>query len=458
MKSKKILFATSEVYPFIKSGGLADVSYALVKESSKTHQIDTVLPLYNTIDRELYNITKESDFAITLGEHNYNIELYKTVYEDRLYYFIYEESLCGNMYGVDDDIRFAIFSRAIAHMVEIFGYRALHINDWLTALSALWIRELNLDTKILFTIHNLAYQGRFGYETLRKIGLDDRYGSFDELEFYGDINYIKAGIKYSDFITTVSANYAKEIMSDGYGLEGMLGEYSDKITGILNGIDSELYSPKSSPFLPKQYRVANSKLAQKRELLKDLPLKVATKPLFVFIGRLVEQKGLELLLQTLPQMLQEDINVLFVGEGQYSDRLQKIEAKNFYFYDGYSEEFSHRSYAAADFLLMPSLFEPCGLNQMIALSFGAIPVVTKVGGLVDSVKNYERFDETKPYGYGIMIDKHTPKSLMSSIKKSIKLYEDNTLYQTIANHNMKLDLSWGESAKKYNSIYKKLLK
>lgn len=473
MNKKRLLFASSEVYPFVKTGGLADVSHSLPRALNETYEVNVVLPLYSLIERNRFAITLLDTFEISMGGVSYTVELHGTLYEGVEYRFVYEPLLCDRefLYGPpecgyeDNAIRFGIFSYAVTEMLRCDRFCVAHLNDWQCALVALLVKEdPSITAKTLYTIHNLAYQGVFYPSVLEQIGINERYFTMEALEFYDQVNFMKAGIAYADSVTTVSPTYAKEIMSAefGCGLEGFLHVHRRKLHGILNGIDSEHFSPAGDKALVECYESAKGKKASKSDLLKHLGLKGVTKPLFVFIGRFTHQKGMDILIESLPKIAELECNVALLGEGEeiHHESLNTIakEHGNICLTFGYDEPFSHRMYAAADFLLMPSLFEPCGLNQMIAFAYGAVPIVNKVGGLADTVKRFESYEADSPLGYGVVFTSATSRSLLSAVKKGLELYGDKKHFEAIVNHNMKCDYSWSESAKSYDSIYKRLIK
>lgn len=473
MNNKRMLFASSEVYPFVKTGGLADVSHSLPRALNESYEVSVVLPLYNAIDRKQFKIKLIESFEITMGGSLYPVELYGTTYENVAYRFIYAPLLCDREflygppeYGYEDNaLRFGLFSYAIAELLRREKYAIAHLNDWQCALAALLIKEdSSIETKCVYTIHNLAYQGVFPPSLLPQIGINESYFTMDALEFYNQVNFMKAGIAFSDAVTTVSPTYAKEILTSefGCGLEGFLHVHRRKLSGIINGIDLEYFSPSCDEALVEKYTNAKGKKASKSDLLKQCGLKGASKPLFAFIGRFTHQKGIDMLVESLPKIAQMECNVVLLGEGEegYHDSLAALAERygNLHLSFGYDEALSHRMYAAADFLLMPSLFEPCGLNQMIAFAYGAVPIVNKVGGLADTVKKVETYDETTPFGYGVVFTSPTARSLVSAVKKSCELYGDKKHFDAVVNHNMKCDFSWSESAKAYQGIYARLLK
>ena len=472
--AKRVLFAASEVYPFAKTGGLADVAHSLPKALCSRYDVHVVLPLYRSIDRDKYDITLLNEpFNIEMGGVEYTIEIYGCLFEGVECRFVYAPLLCERDYlygppecGYEDNaLRFGLFSHVLAALIRSEHYDILHLNDWQCALAALLIREdPTIPTKTLYTIHNLAYQGIFEADVLGQIGINSGYMTMDALEFHGKVNFMKAGIAYSDTITTVSPNYAKEILTHefGCGLEGFIEFHRPKLQGILNGIDSEHFSPMSDTALVSTYKNVKGKKASKSDILKHFGLKGATKPLFVFIGRFTGQKGIDLLIETLPKMAALECNIAILGDGEeeYHTALNAITQsyKNVSLYMGYDEALSHRMYAASDFLLMPSLFEPCGLNQMIAFAYGSLPVVHRVGGLADTVKKFENYKEGSSAGYGIVFNSPTTRALYAAVQKACELYVDKKRFDEIANHNMGCDFSWSESAKIYSRLYESISK
>ncbi len=474
MSRQRLLFAASEVYPFAKSGGLADVAHSLPRALSTMYDVHVMMPLYQFVDRKLFGIKPlGTSFEVVMGGVTYSVEIYGCTYEGISYRFIYAPLLCDReyLYGTaekaydDNALRFGLFSAAIVAYVREEKYDLVHLNDWQSALVALWIAEdSSLNTKTLFTIHNLAYQGTFEWNVLEKLGLDERYFSMDGLEFYGQVNFMKAGIAYADKITTVSPTYAKEILTSafGCGLEGFLKHHRNKLTGIVNGIDTEHFSPSKDKALINPYTDLTGKLINKKAYLKAIGCQGIKKPLFVFVARFTSQKGMDILIEALPKLASHQCNISILGQGElnYHDQLKAItwEYNNVHLEFGYDEALSHRMYAAADFLLMPSLFEPCGLNQMIAMHYGAIPVVHHVGGLVDTVHSLKYFDPKSEYGYGIIFTKPTARALLNAFGHALALYENKRTYNKITKHNMKCDFSWQESAKSYHELYQIMIK
>ncbi|MFA6195511.1 MAG: glycogen/starch synthase [Sulfurimonas sp.] len=474
----KVLFVSSEVYPYAKSGGLADVSFGLPKAMSDAFDVSVIMPLYGSIDIKRFKIRHVESFDIFLGAKKYKVELLSTTYEGLKCYFVGSKIITDkkSLYGTpqsgykDNDLRFGLFCKAVVAFVKSKNYDLLHLNDWQSALCALFVKEdATLKIQTLFTIHNLAYQGIFEKESLEKLGLSQEYFHMDALEFYGGISFMKAGIAYSDAITTVSPNYANEILSNefGCGLEGFLLKHKNKLTGILNGVDVSHFAPKTDTALVQNYDASSydKKAENKKAYLKERNFENEQLPLFIFIGRFTWQKGVDLLIEALAELSQMKLNVAILGEGESKYhkqiKVQIAKSKNIDIYFGYDEALSHRMYASADFLLMPSLFEPCGLNQLISMSYGVIPLVSSVGGLKDSVQTIEKYDLALAYGnylgFGFTFDKNEPNALIKTIKEALKLYEDKKRFKEINIHNMSCDFSWNAGAKEYTSLYKSLL-
>jgi len=467
----KLLFAAAEIFPYAKTGGLSDVAQALPATLVKQIDILSVMPLYDFIDREKFVLTAMNEsFQITLGEDIYEVSLFEGMNQGVRTLFVYEATLChciapyGNKNGdyLSNDIRFGIFSKTLVILSQMFNIDVLHLNDWHTALAALWAKELLPELHVIFTIHNLAFQGLFLRDSLERLGLEEHYFTPEGIEFWGDMSCMKAGIAYSDAVTTVSPTYSKEILLPefGCGLEGFLQVHSHKLHGILNGIDTVLFDPLTDPALPKKYGAG--KLANKKNnkimFYKEYGLKDADKPLIVFIGRFTEQKGLDIIIQALPKLLTMKCNIAILGEGDeaMAEALKSASKNhdNFLIRFGYDESLSHRMYSAADFLLMPSRFEPCGLNQLISLRYGTLPIVNDVGGLHDSVQDID--DRARSIcGQGIVLDKLSSNTIVRSVKRALQFFADTKRFSKITKANMHCDVSFEESVKSYLKLYRK---
>lgn len=468
----KVLFAASEIFPHAKTGGLADVANALPQAMQKNAEVFSVMPLYGFMQIESFK--KFHAFTLNLGKIDYKIEVYKKN-KDFSTYFIYAPFLSNTEYIYCDekgncennDLRFGLFGAAIVELASFLSVDILHLNDWHTALAALYIREKKLNVKTVLTIHNLVFQGVFEKSSMEKLGLDKKYFTMDILEFYGKINFLKAAIAFSDAITTVSPSYAKEILTHqfGCGLEGFLNHHRKKLTGILNGINTKIFNPSNDKYLSIKYDSVSfeKKYDNKVDFIKKLTLKDPRKPLFVMVSRIVEQKGVDLLLEIIDSVLTLKLNLFILGEGkaEYIEKFKEISLlnDNFDFFNGYSEEFSRKTYAAADFLLMPSKFEPCGLNQMIAMHYGTIPIVHAVGGLNDSVYEEETLNDKSVScrGRGIVYQNQNKDELLEAIIRAVTLKKNTKKMHSIISFNMSSDFSFDHSVKKYIEIYKKIL-
>ncbi len=462
----KILFCASEAWPWAKSGGLADVAYALPKALSQSVDVTLMIPWYRFMHVALESLERLADVTLSFGGHAYAVTYYRQQKEGMEVLFVYSELLSERdyLYGPpgtayeENDLRFALFSRAIVAFAQSARYDILHLNDWHTALAALFARERGLSAKTLFTIHNLAFQGVFARNRLELLGIDSEYFHMEALEFYGRINFMKAGIAFADAVTTVSPTYAKEILTPefGCGLEGFLRKHRAKLRGIRNGIDTDVFDPEHDKMLAcrlkrslRRFKVCNRK-----------PLQIAenTLPLFIFIGRMTEQKGVDLLASLCGELAQLPLIFAFLGDGagEISRQLEAADRKygNIHYFRGYDERLAHRLYAAADFLVMPSRFEPCGLNQMIAMRYGTLPIVHKTGGLADTVHAID--NKEVACGRGIVIDKLTPEDLLKAIRSALALYQKRERLEALNRFNMACDFSFAGPAEAYLACYRAL--
>lgn len=462
----KVLFAAGEMFPYVKTGGLADVANALPHALKNYADTSVVLPLYSFLHLEALEEFKT--FELTLQQERYTISIYTTFHNDLRVYFIKAPflSTTKELYGESEgdypnnDLRFGLFCMAVVELSKILEIQLLHLNDWHTALCALFVKEQNLNIKTVFTIHNLAYQGIFERESCERLGIEYKHFSMDALEFYGKCNFMKAGIAYADALTTVSPSYAQEILEAefGCGLEGFLNFHKEKLSGILNGINTQVFDPSSDPRLyhPYDQNTLEKKHENKVLFLKHSKLKDPRKPLVVVLSRMVEQKGIDLLIKAIPKLLEEKINLFVMGEGdnELSYKLQQLDLKypNLEFKNCYDEVLSHQAYASADFLLMPSRFEPCGLAQMIAMHYGTIPIVYATGGLKDTV-----FEDQDLCGQGLVFKKYTPKDLVAALQRALTLKKDKKSFLAVNVANMECDFSFEAGAHKYMGLYESLL-
>lgn len=459
----KILFCASEAYPFAKSGGLADVAYALPKALAKSEDVTLMLPLYRFSQVDESRLEAAGSTKLSFGGATYEVDYFR-YHEDGLEVLFVKNPLLyerDTLYGTDgkayadNDLRFTLFSRAIAWHASKEAVDILHLNDWHTALAALFVKERGIGCKVVFTIHNLAFQGIFDQVRLSLLGIDTTYFHPEALEFYGQINFMKAGIAFCDLLTTVSPTYAQEIQTPefGCGLDGFLRKHAQKLRGILNGIDTDFFDPRNDPMIacPMKRKITTFKRCNKKALLK----RESSYPLFVFIGRLTEQKGIDLLIALGESLSELPLRFAFLGEGdlQTEQWLRRIcdTSENLIYFEGYDEKRAHQMYAAADFLVMPSRFEPCGLNQMIAMHYGAVPIVHAVGGLRDTV-HADGFR----CGLGIPYKKNDEAHLFEKITEALFLYEEQDRLDAINRFNMVCDFSVERCASHYLMAYREI--
>jgi starch synthase len=461
----KILFVSSEIFPFAKSGGLGDVASSLPKALKNYSSITSIMPLYKSINREKHNIQSTGlVYEFLVNKIEYQFEVFQS--GDVL--FLDEKSGLfqrDEMYGdyEDNDIRFGIFCYGVLEYIRASSqyFDILHINDWQSALIALLEKEkYKLGSKVVFTIHNLAYQGIFSKESIERLDLSWDYFTASKIEYHDQINLLKSAIVYSDVFTTVSPTYAEEIQTHQFGcdLEQLIQDNEYKLKGILNGVDYDEFNPSLDTNLDKHFDADNleNKRAIKEDLLKEIHLEGIDKPLFVFIGRFTGQKGIDQILESLNTLASYPINIVILGSGEknYNDWFHALLGlhKNLSITIGYDEALARRIYASSDFLYMPSQYEPCGLNQMIAMKYGAMPIVRPVGGLKDSVCDFDgEFSDEK--GKGITLENGNAQTFINATNKALHLYLDKNRFDEIIQHNMRVDFSWDEKSKEYLSLF-----
>ena len=472
----KVLFAAAESAPFVRTGGLAEVIGSLPKELRK-QQIDVrvVIPKHGEIaERYRTEMTKQKEITVPLSWRKQYCGIESLEYNGVPFYFIDNEYYFKRrgLYGFGDDAeRYAFFCRAVIEMLPHLDFtpQIIHCHDWHTSLISLFLRRLSYGENIrtLFTIHNLKYQGVFSKTVLGDVlGLGDEYFTKDSLEFYDQVNYMKAGIIYSDLITTVSPTYSQEILAPYFGekLDGLLKNRSDNLYGILNGIDYDIYNPGTDQYIFANYDAESAltkKAENKKHLQQSLGLPVrADVPVIAVISRLAAQKGLDLLIHVLEEMLAAlDIQMIVMGSGERryqdlfayaADKYPDKMAVNF----TYQKPLAHQIYAASDIFLMPSLFEPCGLGQMIALRYGSVPVVRETGGLKDTVRS---FNEISHQGNGFSFVNYNAHEMLFAVQRALRFYQDKDVWQKIVREAMSCDYSWCASAKQYIDLYHCLL-
>lgn len=479
----KILLASSEVHPFSKTGGLADMVGALGKAlAAAGHDVVIVTPLYRGI-RGRFTDLRPTDLhlEVTLG----TLKVQATVSELRLnprltIYFVDQPGFFDRLalYGEnntdypDNPQRFIFFSKAvvqIAHLQPDGPFDVVHVHDWQVGLVPALLRWEQHRTgwvapKSVLTIHNLAYQGRFASAAFSFTNLPLDFFTLAGVEFYGDVNCLKAAIIYSDYLTTVSPRYAREICTEAYGcgLDPVLRARQSKLVGILNGVDYDEWNTHRNIHLRHQYsfRKLSGKADNKHDLQRELGLPMrADVPLFATITRLADQKGADLLLAALEEMLATDMQFVLLGSGDpnlqrgYQNLARRYPTKVMARI-GYDHALSHRIEAACDFFLMPSRFEPCGLNQMYSLRYGAIPIVRRTGGLDDSVVDLTEDDLLAD---GIKFTDFTTRALSTAIRKALVLYATPDLLDAMRKNAMTADFSWDRTTVEYTKVYQRTM-
>ncbi len=479
----KIVHISSEQVPFIKTGGLADVVGALSLELSKQgHDVVAFLPLYREVKESkiFKKAVKRHSLSIPLGKETVEGEVYKVKLGKHLdLYLINREEYYdrSNPYGTgtrdysDNNARYIFYCKAVVETLlrENMHADILHCHDWQAALVPLFARveEVNKGIQVgarsLLTIHNLAFQGLFDEGTFKMTNLPDSFNSIEGLEYYGQTNFLKGGILFSDAVTTVSHTYAKEILEpeNGCGLDGVLEKRKSELYSIINGVDTDIWDPKKDPYLPANYSASNlnGKAKCKQALLKHAGLSgTDSVPVFGIVSRLTDQKGIDFIFKNKAFFADNDVRLIILGSGDPKlesalNKLMKKYPEKVYICQRYDEELSHLIEAGSDFFLMPSRFEPCGLNQLYSQRYGTVPLVSKVGGLADTVIDNDEFPRD---GTGIVV---TPDELgvENGLLRSLKLYVDKPKMEAVQRRGMAKDFSWKNAAKEYEELYVKIL-
>lgn len=476
----KILLASSEVVPYIKTGGLGDVAGTLLNEYRKTgNEAAAILPLYKKIkksakDFKLLPLNKE--ITVPLGNSLEKGRLWKgktpegaDVYfiENRKFYD--RDELYSTSKGdyPDNASRFIFYSRGVLEALKALKFKPdiIHCNDWHTGLIPVYLKTLYKDefskTATLMTIHNLGYQGIFKKSAMPLTGLAQALFNIDGLEFYGNINFLKAGILFADIITTVSSNYAKEILTPeyGFGLDGVLKKRRDCLYGIINGIDYSEWNPEEDNFIPAKYSKddLSGKVICKKSLQKEHGLTEANIPLIGMVTRLTSQKGLDIVADAMDTIIESGAQMIILGKGDESlhrlfSGFQKKYNKKLSVTIDFDNALAHKIYAGSDIFLMPSKYEPCGLGQLIALRYSTIPVARKTGGLLDTIKEY---NPSKGIGTGFLFTRYSYKELIKTVNRAKEFFNTNRHWMKIQRNAMSMDFSWSHSAQEYLSLYQK---
>lgn len=463
---KRVLFCSPEVTPYAKTGGLADVSGALPAALRDLGvACDVVMPLYGPVKASKLPLERFGDIFFPLGA---GIAQASIMRHGHVYFIDNDEHFGrGGLYTYasrdypDNLERFAFFARACVELAGLLGADIVHCNDWQTALVPAYLRALDMHHIVtIFTIHNLAYQGLFDASLWPQLFLPQEFFAPWCLEYYGGINVMKAGIVLSDHVNTVSAAYAREIQRPefGVGLDGLLRSVAHKLSGIINGIDVAVWDPANDPLIaaPFSARDMSGKQACKFWLQQRMGLETdPCAPLFGVISRLVDQKGIDLILPVLPELAAAGAQAAILGNGEpwYEDRLRELSRAfpgRVSVLIGFDDALAHAIEAGCDFFIMPSRFEPCGLNQMISMRYGTIPIVTPVGGLADTVTALG--EGNRPVGLRVKaIDSY---ALSQTLRESIRIFrEDRGLFQTLRKNGMEQDVSWSIPARRYLEMY-----
>ncbi|KPJ48651.1 MAG: hypothetical protein AMJ41_04480 [candidate division Zixibacteria bacterium DG_27] len=484
----KIAVVSPEAVPFAKTGGLADVAGALPKAlSSLGADVKVFSPKYASIDEHTYRIeTVLPNLRVPVGNGVEDFSLkgcrlpdseVEWLFVDSPEYFgrddLYVDKKTGQDFP-DNDERFLLFCRGVLESLKALGWKPdlLHLNDWQTGLIPAYLRSVYSqdpffsETKTVFTIHNIAYQGNFPSETSKKLNLPaDYFYPAAGLEYWGMTSYLKSGIYFADLITTVSPRYAQEISSSnefGCGMEGLLRARRSDLHGIMNGIDYKVWNPEIDRFLPFKYRADNlegkrkNRLALRKQM--GLPNPRKRLPLIGIISRLASQKGFDLIEACSKELMKLDLQMVVLGTGE--ERYQKLFRSLRRRYPrkvglklGFDEALAHRIEAGSDMFLMPSRYEPCGLNQLYSLKYGTVPIVRKTGGLADSIEDY---DPESGLGSGFVFEEYSPEALLGAVNRALEAYRNKERWEKLMRYGMSLDFSWEASAREYLKLYQRL--
>ncbi|ROQ93307.1 glycogen synthase GlgA [Desulfosoma caldarium] len=483
--SLKILFCASEAIPFAKTGGLADVAASLPEAlSAQGCDVRLFLPLYPSVERTPDALKVVAEWIpISVGVHTYHVHFwqwlgpspYPVYFMEKDEFFhrphLYVHPLRGDY--EDNAERFITFSRSLYALCKHLDWipHIVHLHDWQTACAAAyhyfhWRYDAAFSrVRTLLTIHNLAHQGLFPESYFGLTGLPLEAYTIEGMEFFGQCNFLKAGIAYSDRISTVSPKYAREILDpkQGFGLDGLLRRRRNDLIGILNGIDTTRWNPSHDPYIPAPFDAEqlDGKRVCKEKVLEELefPASVRQDPLCVVVSRLVHQKGIDLILEALDDMMELSVCLAVLGTGdphlerlllqaqsRHSDRIRVVL--------DFDEALAHRLEAGADIFLMPSRYEPCGLNQMYSMRYGTIPIVTATGGLDDSVVDAA---QNPQMGTGFKFYEHTKEAFLEALKAALEAYRDSETWRRLRQRAMREDFSWPRAARSYMALYEEML-
>jgi len=477
----KIAMIASEAIPFAKTGGLADVLGTLATALEPLgHHVTLLLPAYRCALRSEFSVRQlPLKLSVPIGDREEDVTVLQTligkrvdVYLVRADHYFDREFLYGTPTEdyPDNAERFTFFNRAALEILRAYPVDVVHAHDWQAALAIVFLKTQGARypeiaaAKTLLTIHNLGFQGLFEQSQWQLLNLDDSFFTPRYLEFYGRINFLKGGLVFADKLTTVSPTYAQEIMTteQGFGLEGVVRQRADDLIGILNGVDYNQWNPWTDPYLTPPHgdnnRTVKRNCKTRMRQILNLPDRSAT-PVIAMISRLTSQKGFDLVERIFDRLMERELQFVLLGSGddryveffraaasRYPDRVAvRI---------GFDEQLAHRIEAGADLFLMPSLYEPCGLNQMYSLKYGTIPIVRAVGGLRDTVEDY---DPATASGTGFVFESYDAQALLAAIDRSLAAFHDKPAWSALRRRAMAMDFSWHRSAQAYSNLYQQLL-
>jgi starch synthase len=478
----KILLASSEMVPYSKTGGLADVAGALSKALGNLgHEVWAVVPFYKATKEKGFNIEDmDSTFSVRISDREEFGEIFKTTLAGNVHvYFIGKEAYYDRdeLYGTskgdypDNAERFIFFSKAILELCNVLDFEpdVIHCNDWQTGLVPIYLNTLLRNepnfrsVASLFTVHNIGYQGLFWHLDMHLTNLPWDLFNPEGIEYYGKINLLKAGIIGADIVTTVSPRYAREIQTKefGCGLEGVLRKRADRLFGVLNGVDYDEWRPETDKYIAMNYGPSHmrGKAKCKIDLLEQFALPALDDtPVLGIISRLTDQKGFDILAPIIDQIVEQDFQLVVLGTGEekYQTLLSEIARKfpkHIGVKLGFSNELAHKIEAGADIFLMPSRYEPCGLNQMYSLKYGTIPLVRATGGLDDTIVDYPT--NRSSFGNGFKFEEYSSKALLEKLEEARNFYDNKEEWERIKINGMACDFSWDASARKYEDLYHK---
>ena len=459
--------------------------------SEMGHEVRIVVPKYGAVDErrfKIHEVVRLKDLQVKIGDKDVVFSLKSSFlpgqkvrvqiyFLDNQEYFgsrnsLYVDPMTGHDYP-DNDERFILLSHSVFQLISKLGWipDIIHCNDWQCGLIPVYLKTIYKDEpsfqefNTLLTIHNLAYQGTFPKTSFKKTGLPQELNSSKGLEHKGKINFIKGGLLYADVINTVSETYANEIRTNdeiGSGLKNILSKRKNDLYGIVNGIDKKIWNPEKDKIIPQKYtsKDLEDKLENKKELVEKFSFKYDENvPVIGLISRLHDVKGFDLIMEAFPEMMKMKIQLILLGTGErkYHNFFEKMSAKyrdKFSCYLGFNDELAHLIEAGSDIYLMPSRYEPCGLNQMYSLVYGTVPLVRETGGLADTVV---RYNSKTGEGNGFMFKNYNAKAFLKELNLAVKVFSDKKSWQKIMKNGMKSDFSWNSSAKKYLDLYKTIL-